>query len=158
MKTKKICIVGILTAMYCALAMLMKFTIIGNIQIDLGYIVLAVACSFVGGWAGFVGAIGCGLESILFSAYGFSISWFIANLIIGLGCGLVFSKTKNLVIRIVSVIIFTAIAMLGVKTMIECYLYHIPFTVKIIKNTIAFMVDSVAMIIGTFLTTKIKKH
>ena len=156
-KTKKITLVGVLTALYVALSLSLKINLIGNIQIDLGYIALAVACGLIGGWAGFVGAVGCGLESLLFSAYGFSISWFVTNLIIGLGCGFVFSKTKNAVVRIIAVVVFTAIGVLGVKTGIECYLYHIPLAVKIVKNAVAFGVDTIAMIIGTLIVPRIKR-
>ena len=39
-KTKKIVLLGILTALYVVLSFCMKFTVIGNIQIDFGYIVL----------------------------------------------------------------------------------------------------------------------
>lgn len=148
MKTKTICLVGIFTALYCVLSAMMKFTIIGNIQIDLGYCVMAAACILVGPWAGFVGAVGCAMESLLFSAYGFSISWFMANLILGLGCGYVFKKTDNIFVRVISVIVFMAIGMLGMKTIIECSLYNIPLAVKIPKNASAFIVDSIAMIAG----------
>lgn len=156
MTTKKIATIGVLTALYVILSFCMKFTVIGNIQIDLGYIALAIACGLVGGWAGFVGAVGCGLESLIFSAYGFSISWFVANLIIGIGCGFTFKATKNMWIRIASVIGFVALGVLGAKTIIECNLYQIPFAVKIVKNAVAFGVDTVAMTVGTVLVSKVK--
>lgn len=148
MNTKKMCMIGILTSLYCVLSAMMKFTVIGNIQIDLGYCVMAAACVLVGPWAGFVGAVGCALESVLFSAYGFSISWFTANLILGVGCGLVFQKTENWFIRVMSVLLFMAVGMVCVKTSIECYLYNIPLYVKIPKNATAFMIDSAAMVAG----------
>ena len=143
--TKRIVGIGLFTALYCVLSAMMKIPFIGAISLDLGYIALAVACAVFGGWGAFVGAVGCGLESMLFSPYGFSI---MANLIIGLGCGLVFKHTKKFWIRLIAIILFVGIAMLGVKTGIECYLYHIPFAVKIIKNLVAFGVDSIVMIIG----------
>ena len=98
------------------------------------------------------------MESILFSPYGFSISWFIANLIIGLGCGITFKKTQSVWIRIAAIIGFVAIGMLGVKTGIECYLYHIPFAVKIIKNAVAFGVDTITMLIGLGITHRVVKY
>lgn len=148
MTTKKMCNIAILTAMYCVLSFFMKFTLIGNIQIDLGYIALAVGCVYFGPWGAFIGAVGCGIESILFSAYGFSISWFIGNLIIGLGCGIAFKKTNNIWMRIVFTIIFVALGILLAKTFIECYLYSIPFEIKVIKNAVAFAIDSAVMICG----------
>ncbi len=154
--TNKITGIALLTALYCILSAMMKIPFIGAISLDLGYIALAIGCAAWGPWGAFVGAVGCGIESILFSPYGFSISWFVANLIVGLGCGYVFSKTQIVWKRIIAVIIFMAIAMLGAKTLIECNLYGIPFEVKIIKNAVAFGIDSLTMIFGIFLTPRIK--
>lgn len=155
--TKKITGIAILTALYCVLSALMKIPIIGAISLDLGYIALAVGCSMFGPWAAFIGAVGCGIESILFSPYGFSISWFCANLIIGLGCGYVFKKTNVTWKRVLAIIIFVGIAMLGVKTIIECNLYGIPFAVKIVKNAVAFSLDTATMLIGLFISKRVVK-
>ena len=155
--TNKITGIALFTALYCVLSSMMKIPFIGAISLDLGYIVLAIGCAAWGPWGAFIGAVGCGIESILFSPYGFSISWFIANIIVGLGCGYVFSKTEITWKRLIAVIIFMAIAMLGAKTLIECNLYGIPFEIKIVKNAVAFGIDSLTMIIGVFLTPRIKK-
>lgn len=152
--TKKICITGLMIALYCALSAMIKFTIIGHIQIDLGYIVLAIACILIGPWAAIVGDVGCAFESMMFSSYGFSISWFVANVIIGLICGFGFQKYKDIYIRCIIVIVSTAIGMLLIKTLIECNLYHIPFEVKIIKSAAAFILDSICMIFGLILFDK----
>ena len=155
MTTKKMATIALLTAIYCLLSAMMKIPFIGAISLDLGYIALTLGCALFGPWAAFIGAVGCGLESILFSPYGFSISWFTANLIIGAGCGYVFTQTENNWYRIASIIVFTAIGMLGVKTGIECYLYHIPFAVKIVKNLVAFGIDAFTMIIGLGIANKV---
>lgn len=156
-KTKKIALLGILTALYVVMSLTLKINLIGNIALDLGYIPFAVACCYFGPVGAVVGCIGCGLESILFSAYGFSISWFVGNLIIGLGCGFLFKATKNVWLRIVSVIVFVALGILLAKTVIECNLYGIPFEVKIVKNLVAFGIDTAVMIIGVAFFEKIKK-
>ena len=156
LKIKKLAGIALLTASYCVLSSMMKIPFIGAISLDLGYIVLTLACSIFGPWGAFVGAVGCGLESILFSPYGFSVSWFMANLIIGLGCGYVFSRTEVIWKRIFAIIIFVAIGMLSIKTGIECYLYNIPFAVKIVKNAVAFLIDSIVMIIGLDITNRVK--
>ena len=158
LKTKQIAGISILTALYCVLSAMMKIPFIGAISLDLGYIVLTIGCALFGPWAAFIGAIGCGLESMIFSPYGFSISWFMANLIIGLGCGIVFKKTENILIRIIAIIGFVAIGMLGIKTGIECYLYHIPFAVKIVKNAVAFGIDTITMLIGLSITKRVVKY
>jgi uncharacterized membrane protein len=154
--TKKITLLGIMTALYVAFSLFMKIPLIGAIQLDLGYIILAIACVLFGPWAWIVGAFGCGIESILFSPYGFSYSWFIANLIIGLLCGAVCLKTKNIWARVAAAIIAAAIGVLFVKTGLECWLYQIPLAVKIPKNAVAFGVDSLAMVAGLFVAPKIK--
>ena len=158
LKTRQIADIALLTALYCVLSAMMKIPFIGAISLDLGYIALTVACALFGPWAAAVGAIGCGLESILFSPYGFSISWFVANLIIGLGCGIIFKKTQNVWIRIITIIGFVAIGMLCAKTGIECYLYHIPFAIKIVKNLVAFGVDSAVMIAGLWISNRLVKY
>lgn len=158
LKIKQLAGISILTALYCVLSAMMKIPFIGAISLDLGYIALTIGCALFGPWAAFIGAIGCGLESMIFSPYGFSISWFMANLVIGLGCGIVFKKTENILIRVIAIIGFVAIGMLGVKTGIECYLYHIPFAVKIVKNAVAFGVDTVTMLIGLSVTQRVIKY
>lgn len=158
LKTRQIAGIAILTALYCVLSAMMKIPFIGAISLDLGYIALTLGCALFGPWAAFIGAVGCGLESILFSPYGFSISWFVANLIIGLGCGITFKKTQSVWIRIVAIIGFVAIGMLGAKTGIECYLYHIPFAVKIVKNAVAFSIDTITMLIGLGITQRVVKY
>ena len=158
LKTRQITGIAILTALYCVLSAMMKIPFIGAISLDLGYIALTLGCALFGPWAAFIGAVGCGLESILFSPYGFSISWFIANLIIGLGCGITFKKTGNIWIRVVAIIGFVAIGMLGAKTGIECYLYHIPFAIKIVKNFVAFGIDALVMIIGLNISNRVVKY
>jgi len=157
-KTKKITLLGILTALYVVLSFCMKFTVIGNIQIDLGYIVFAVALCHFGPIGAVVGALGCAIESILLSAYGFSISWFIANLIIGIGCGYVYKLfDEELSMRVILTILFVFLGVGLIKTFIECYLYSIPLGVKIIKNLVATVIDSLAMIVGLCLYPKIQR-
>lgn len=164
MKTKKMCLIGIMTALYCVLSAMVKFTVIGNIQIDLGYVVLTVACATLGPWAGFVGAVGCALESTMFSAYGFSISWAVANLIVGIGCGAIFDAAGNsneklsYFVRIVSIIAFTGFGVFAVKTGIECMLYNIPIAVKIPKNLTAWVMDALTMFAGLPIVAVLNKH
>lgn len=154
--TKRICYLAVLTALYVVLSAFLKFNLIGNIQVDLGYIAFAFALCEFGIYGIFVGAIGCALESILFSAYGFSISWAVANTIIGIGCGYFFTMSKKVWVRSAITIVFVALGVLCAKTVIECSLYSIPYPVKIPKNAVAFAVDSVAMIMGVILHNTMK--
>lgn len=148
--TNKITSIAILTTLYVVLSVMMKVPFIGAISLDLGYIALVMGCQKHGMWGAFIGAVGCGIESILFSPYGFSIGWFVANFIIGIGCGYVFTHYEEDWKKILAIIVFVAIGMLGAKTLIECKLYGIPFEVKIVKSFVAFTVDSITMIIGLY--------
>jgi uncharacterized membrane protein len=157
LSTNKITSIAILTALYIVLSAMMKIPFIGAISLDLGYIALTIGCQKHGMWGAFIGAVGCGIESILFSPYGFSIGWFVANFIIGIGCGYVFTHYKEDWKKILAIIVFVAIGMLGAKTLIECKLYGIPFEVKIVKSLVAFTVDSITMIIGLYIGKRILK-
>lgn len=154
---RKISGIAILTSLYVVLSAMMKIPFIGAISLDLGYIALTVGCAMFGMWGAFIGAVGCGIESILFSPYGFSIGWFVANLIIGLGCGFVFKHTEKTWKRIVAIIFFVALGILVTKTGIECFLYSIPFEVKIIKSMVAFAIDTITMIIGLAVVKRVVK-
>ena len=154
---RKISGIAILTSLYVVLSAMMKIQFIGAISLDLGYIALTVGCAMFGMWGAFIGAVGCGIESILFSPYGFSIGWFVANLIIGLGCGFVFKHTEKTWKRIIAIIFFVALGILVAKTGIECFLYNIPFEVKIIKSAVAFAIDTITMIIGLAVVKRVVK-
>ena len=162
--TKKIATLGVLTALYVVMSAFLKFTVFSNIMVDLGYIVFTFALCMFGMWGTVVGVVGCALESILFSAYGFSISWVMANLAIGLICGHTLNRRANpgslryakFPLKFIVIVVGTAIGMLVVKTAIECYLYSIPLAVKIPKNAIAFVVDAVTMIIGLVFYENVK--
>ena len=154
MKTKYITATGILTALYVVLSAFVKIPIIGDIKLDLGYIAFAVALYLLGPYGIFVGVAGCSIESILFATYGFSISWAVANLVIGLICYMAFKKNKKLWFSIMVVTIACFVGMALVKTGIECYLYQIPLLVKIPKSLSAFAVDAAMMIVGVIIANK----
>ena len=158
MESRKIATLGVLTALYVVLSSFLKFSIFSNIMVDLGYIVFAVALCMYGVEGTIVGMLGCALESLLFSAYGFSISWVSANFVIGIICGITFPLTKHNCTKYIIIIIAVAIGMLGVKTAIECPLYGIPLAVKLPKNAVAFGVDSVTMMLGLLIYQSLKKR
>jgi uncharacterized membrane protein len=143
-----IAILGMLTALYVVLSAFLKFTLFSNIMVDLGYIVFTVALCMYGIYGTVVGVIGCALESILFSAYGFSISWVLANLAIGLIAAGTLHKNVHTIAKCTAIMFAVGIGMILVKTSIECYLYSIPLVVKIPKNTVAFAADATTMIAG----------
>lgn len=158
MTTKKIATLGVLTALYVVMSAFLKFTLFSNIMVDLGYIVFTVALCMFGITGTVVGMIGCALESVLFSAYGFSISWVLANLTIGLICGTILHKDNIAWVKTVVIVAGVAVGMLVVKTGVECVLYGIPLAVKFPKNAVAFGADAVTMIAGLGLYEIVKKR
>lgn len=154
---KKMTYTAIGIALYVALSMVLKIPVIGHIGLDLGYIVLAVYCMKFGAVSGaIVGACGCTLVSLIMSGW-FPPGWFVGNLVIGLICGKFYEK-KNKIRNIVVTGIAVLIGILVIKTVIECYMFSIPFMVKIPKNTIAAVMDMFVMWIGLFVSDKIVKE
>lgn len=163
-KIFEIAILGILTALYVVCSLTLKIPMgVGNIALDMGYIVLTVACMKYG-WKGcIVGGLGACIESILFSAYGISYGWIVMNIIIGLivGFAFMFIKIKNPVIKYIvfgCIIIFSCLIGVAAKTVIECTLYSIPYVVKIPKSAVAWGIDSLVMLVGMPIGEKISSY
>ncbi len=164
-KTKDIAIIGVMTALYVVFSLTLKIPMgVGAIALDLGYIVLTIACMRYG-WLGlFVGGIGAFLESLLFSAYGISYGWIAMNVVIGVLCGLFFTRFNkgklNLKAYLICVAVIVVSVFIGaaIKTVIECYLYSIPLLVKIPKSLVAWGIDSVVMIIGLPIASKLNER
>ena len=154
-KTKLIAYLGMSIALYVVLGMTMRIPLIGHIGTDLGYIAFGVAC-FLFGWpAAIVGIIGCLIESLLVSGW-IPIGWMIGQAAIGLICGVVYKKYDNKIIHILITVFSVFIGIVVIKTVIECNLYDIPFLVKIPKNTIAWIADTIPMLIGLFTGYRLK--
>lgn len=159
--TKYICAIGLGIALYVVLGFSLTIPLIGHIQSDLGYIAFGAFCMFFGPAGAIVGAAGCTIESLIFSGW-FPIGWIVGQIFIGVSLGIVVNVTKrmkNSVRMAVCIIASVAFVFIGVgiiKTAIECNLYLIPFSVKFIKNSIAFAADSPPMVIGILLGDKLK--
>lgn len=150
--TKDICTIGVLIALGVVFSAFLPIKIFSDIKIDLSYIVIVVICYLYGGIVGgFSAALIALFESLLFSSYGISISWICANLVIGFITGFTLKHYHfkfKVVVDISAIIIGCALGLLLLKTVIECNLYGIPFAVKIVKNAVAFGMDTVCMLIG----------
>lgn len=152
-KLRKITLVAMLTALAIVLSTWLKVPLISDIKLDLSYIVLTIAIIYCDVWgAMFVGVMTALLGSLLFSAYGLSYSWILANLTIVLIASPIFKLCKghwwSIYVFAIGIIIAVAVGMLVVKTGVECYLYNIPLVVKLPKNFAAFMSDSLCMLLG----------
>lgn len=153
----KITFTGIMLALAVVLSSFCQIKLFSDIRLDMSYMVITVMCYAYGGLVGtfFAGGIAL-MNSLFFSAYGVSISWISANMIIGLISGLVLHYVKikhkglKITIDLLSILLSCAIGLLLTKTLIECHLYEIPFEIKIAKNLVAFTSDAIMMIIGYF--------
>lgn len=155
-KTKTVTMLGMATALYVVLAMIMKIPLLAgtHLQTDLGYIAFGASC-FLFGWpAAIVGVLGCFIESLIFSGW-VPIGWMVGQAVIGLMCGFAYKKIDNKIINILITVLAVFIGVAGIKTVIECGLYGIPFAVKFAKNFVAFIADAIPMVIGLFIGEKI---
>lgn len=147
---------SVLIALGVVLSSFLQIPIYSDIRIDLSYVVIIVMCLMYNPiQAGLSAMCIAMLESSLFTQYGFSISWATANFVVGFGISLAFMLTKTMrknwlkhVINVGTIVVSVAIGMLFVKTIIECNLYNIPFEVKIVKNSVAFGIDTAACLLG----------
>lgn len=158
-KTRKIAMLGMLSALYVVLSFTMKIPLIAHIQTDLGYIAFGVAASMLGPSAFIVGVLGCFLVSLLTSGW-VPFGWMLGQVLIGIVCGIAYKKSKNVWLNILITILAVFVGIGGIKTIVECCLYTIPFVVKIPKNLIASVADCIPMIGGYLLATKtvLKKY
>lgn len=163
-KTKNICYLGIGIALYVVLGMSVKIPLIGHIQTDLGYAAFGSYLSIFGTLGTIVGACGCVIESLVYNSW-FPIGWLFGQIFIGIFCGIVFKATKKIYnskakifIYIITSIVALFIGVGIIKTIIECYLYSIPFGVKFVKNSIAFLADTPPMVVGVLIGNKIKNN
>lgn len=153
---KKTALCGVGIALYVALSMAVKIPVVGHASLDLGYIVFAVFCYYYGSVAGMiVGGAGCMFVSLLSSGW-FPPGWIIGNMMIGFIVGMFGQRSKASVRQRVAVVFLSVF--LGVfcaKTLIECALYSIPFSVKAPKSAIVFVMDAIVMSIGTWIAPKL---
>lgn len=155
--TRKIAYTGMFIALYVVLSMSAKIPVVAHISLDLGYIAFAIALYHMGIISGtIVGAAGCAIISMLTTGW-FPPGWFAGNIAIGLICGFGISRRettgatfRNIIVCVIAV----AIGILGLKTIIECALYGIPFAVKLPKNAIAFAMDTLVMMFGMALAAR----
>lgn len=151
-KIKTICYSAFAAALYLVASCSLKIPLFGHITVDCGYIILMMFCVLspkIGIIPAIIcGSIGCALESTLMSPLGFSIGWFIMNLIVGFGVAWICKQSENNVWACTIAILCCVFVGVMAKTGIECTLYSTPIAVKMPKSLIAFAIDSFMMIIG----------
>lgn len=154
--TKDITLTGMGIALFVALSMCLRVPVFENYYLCLGYIVMAVYCYSCGIVKGtIVGTVGTILYCILINGLRGMPGWALGNIIIGIILGLTFRICKNIknkflgnVICIISIVIATLLAILGVKSVVECLLYSQPFLVRVASNMYAFIADIVVLCVS----------
>ena len=114
---------------------------------------MGVFCYYFGPISGItVGTLGVCLYCLLISGLRGLPGWAVGNVVIGLLVGLACKLTINIksklirqIILITTVIIATAIGILGLKSIVECLLYAQPFVLRVAKNMTAFIADIVVL-------------
>ena len=151
--TKKICITAMGAALFVVLSLCLQVPVFENYYLCLGYIVMGVFCYYFGPVSGItVGTLGVCLYCLLISGLRGLPGWAVGNIVIGLLVGLTCKLTINIksklirqIILITTVIIATAIGILGLKSIVECLLYAQPFVLRVAKNMTAFIADIVVL-------------
>lgn len=168
--TKKLCVLAMGIALYVVLSLCIQVPVFENYYLCLGYVVMAVYCYSFGPLKGIlVGFLGVILYCLVKNGLRGMPGWSIGNIVIGLFVGVtckLTSNMKNTLLRhiaiSISMVISTAIAMLGVKSAIECFLYSQPFMLRTANNIYAFVADVFVLIFSLPICYKmhqiLKKH
>lgn len=151
---KKISLMAMGIALFVVLSLCIQAPIFENYYLCLGYVVMAVYCYSFGVLGGVTtGFFGVILYCLITNGLRGMPGWALGNMVIGFGVGIVCLLTKNMkyvlfrhIIIGVSMVILTAVAMLGVKSAVECALYAQPFFLRTANNIYAFVADSFVLV------------
>ncbi|MBR3136814.1 MAG: ECF transporter S component [Clostridia bacterium] len=153
---KKLTATAIGIALFVVLALCVQVPVFQNYYLCLGYVAMAVYCFSFGVFSGTaVGALGVVLYCLLTSGLRGMPGWALGNVVIGIGLGLTFRATRDMqkkgvqyALWVGSVILFTAIGILGVKSLIDSLIKSQPFLVRAGMNLYAFVADAVVLILS----------
>ena len=156
MTIKKICMNAMGIAMFVALTLCLQVPVFENYYLCLGYIVMAFYLYHFGMGSGVLtGTLGVMIYCFITGGLRGMPGWVLGNVVIGIICGRLLhyikrqSEGKKRRIMIVGAVIFsTAIGILGVKSLVEVYLYSLPFAVRIANNIYAFIADVIVLLVG----------
>lgn len=154
MVTKKLCVLAMGIALFVVLTLCLQVPVFENYYLCLGYVVMAVYCFSFGPLYGtIVGFLGVILFCLITSGLRGMPGWALGNIVIGISVGITCKLTRNYknnliryIIVSISIVFSTAIAMLGVKSIVECFLYSQPFIIRTVNNIYAFVADVFVLI------------
>ena len=156
MTTKKICLTAIGTALFVVLTLCLQVPVFENYYLCLGYAVMMVFCFYFGPLSSvIVGSLGVFLYCLLISGLRGMPGWATGNIVIAFSVSLACRYTAGLSDRrlrrlILAAVIVgsTAVAIIGVKSVVEMLLYTQPFLLRAGKNIYAFVADVFVMILS----------
>lgn len=151
---KKISFMAMGIALFVVLSLCIQAPIFENYYLCLGYVVMAVYCYSFGVLGGVTtGFFGVILYCLITNGLRGMPGWALGNIVIGIVVGTTCLATKNMknvlfrhIVIGMSMVVSTAIAMLGVKSLVECALYAQPFWLRTANNIYAFVADSFVLI------------
>lgn len=152
----RVAVNGIGIALYVALSLAVQMPVFKNYYLCLGYVVLALYCWQFGPAAGaLVGTLGCVLHALAIGGLRGLPGWALGNLFIGLTLGLLYRHTlkkgtgaARLAACAAGTVLITAIAMLGVKSLVEVILYAQPMWLRVLNNFYAFAADAAVLVLS----------
>ena len=153
---KNIAINAMGIALFVVLSLCLQVPVFQNYYLCLGYVAMTVFCYSIGTASGtIVGTVGVILYCVLISGLRGMPGWAMGNLFLGIIMGITFKQVmkikKPIVETIISSIVIiaaTAIAMLVIKSCVECLLYTQPFMVRVATNLYAFIADAFVIIVS----------
>ena len=154
-RTKKITYLGMGIALYVVLSMTVKIPLINQIKTDFGYLAFGAFVNLFGVEGTIVGVLGCIIANS-FVGSAFPPGWVLGQIFIGVFCGLLLKKTDKMWLKSVITVVAVFIGIGVIKTVVEVWLFQIPFEVKVIRNLVAFVADAIPMVIGVIISDKMK--
>lgn len=155
-RTRLIAYIGVGTALYVVLSAFVIIPIVNRIKLDLGYIIFGTYLNIFGIPGTIVGVAGCIIGNLL-KGGSFPIAWALGQLFIGLGLGHLLPKTEKMYLKIIYAIFACFIGIVLIKTAVEKLLFpELPLVAKILSNCAAFIADVIPLIIGIFLSKKVR--
>ena len=156
MTNKKLCLTAMGTALFVVLSLCLQVPVFENYYLCLGYVVMMVFCFYFGPFsAAVVGTMGVVLYCLLISGLRGMPGWAAGNLVIALAVSFACKGTANMekrwlrsLVLMAVIVIATAVAILGVKSLVEMMLYAQPFLLRAAKNVYAFVADIVVMTVS----------
>lgn len=156
MTTRKLCLTAMGTALFVVLSLCLQVPVFENYYLCLGYVVMMVFCFYFGPFSSvIVSTLGVILYCLLISGLRGMPGWAAGNIVLALSVSLACKGTAGLkkcwlrfLILLGVIVIATAVAILGVKSLVEMILYAQPFFMRVAKNVYAFIADIVVMVIS----------